>query len=132
MQNSVAVLLLLILTLFLANSNSEGSTLHKESWYASRDCTAINGVTGALAGNDDGTYSDCVALSVVIEYDFAKKWYECIAQAGHYGLQTGLIPICKLIVENEERDLKYVHRAKAWVKAYADRKIFIEIIDFSE
>lgn len=36
----------------------------------------------------DGTYSDCLSDTHIIEVDFSRKWAEAIGQALHYGLWT--------------------------------------------
>jgi len=52
---------------------------------------------------------DCVTDRYAIEVDFANKWKECISQGRWYGLQTGKISGCALIVgPNDSRYLAYI------------------------
>lgn len=52
---------------------------------------------------------DCLTDRYAVEFDFARKWKECISQARWYGLQTGKIPACALIVSpSDDRYLRYI------------------------
>ena len=80
-----------------------------ESYYRDMDCYERRGE--AEHRNPDGTYTDCLAGDVAIEYDFAREWYECISQAGHYALVLGeKRPLCVLIIV-KPTDKKYLERA---------------------
>lgn len=62
----------------------------------------------------DRTRVDCVAIidgkAYAIEFDFAKKWAEAIGQALYYGRMMNREPGIVLIVEDFEKDNKYIDR----------------------
>lgn len=47
-----------------------------------------------------------------MEVDFAPKWAECIGQSLHYGHKTHKQPACLLIMENPEKDIRYLKRLR--------------------
>ena len=59
----------------------------------------------------DATRVDIVTDDLAIEIDFARKWYEAIGQACHYGSSLKKKPAILLIVRSPE-DEKYVAAAK--------------------
>ena len=60
----------------------------------------------------DKTRVDCLTDTLAVEVDFANKWAECIGQAIYYGKMTNKQPACLLIMENGEKDLKYLKRLR--------------------
>lgn len=61
---------------------------------------------------NDNTRVDCLTDTLAVEVDFAPKWAECIGQALHYGHKTHRQAACLLIIENPEKDLKYLRRLR--------------------
>ncbi len=61
---------------------------------------------------------DCVTKTHAIEFDFAPKWAESIGQALYYGRVLHKTPGIVLIIENAEKDQKYVNRVKAVAELY--------------
>ena len=61
---------------------------------------------------------DCVTKTHAIEFDFAPKWAESIGQALYYGRVLHKTPGIVLIIENAEKDLKYINRVKAVAEIY--------------
>lgn len=59
---------------------------------------------------DDKTRIDCLLPKYAVEFDFANKWAECIGQSLYYGIKTNRTPACVLIMENGQKDLKYLNR----------------------
>ena len=59
---------------------------------------------------NDKTRVDCLTPTLAVEIDFANKWAECIGQALYYGKMTNRQPACVLIMENPEKDTKYLNR----------------------
>lgn len=61
---------------------------------------------------------DCVTETHAIEFDFAHKWAESIGQALYYAevlqKEAGIV----LIVENEEKDQRYIERIKTVAKKH--------------
>ena len=55
---------------------------------------------------------DCLLPDLAVEFDFANKWAECIGQAIYYGKMTDRQAACVLIMENGEKDLKYLKRLR--------------------
>ena len=55
---------------------------------------------------------DCVTATHAIEFDFAPKWAESIGQALYYGEVLQKQPGIVLIIENLEKDQKYINRVK--------------------
>ena len=99
-----------LLILLLANLALpvQAKRLHKEVYYQDIWCTANNGVAEYVL--EDYTRVDCLTQSEAVEFDFANKWAECIGQALYYGLMTNRTASCALIMENPERDEKYLKR----------------------
>ena len=62
----------------------------------------------------DRTRVDCVVdmdgVAYAIEFDFAKKWAEAIGQALYYGRMMNREPGIVLIVEDFNKDKKYIDR----------------------
>lgn len=82
-------------------------------------CSAHKGVMEYRL--NDNTRVDCLTDTLAVEFDFANKWAECIGQALYYGQKTGKTPACVLIMEDEEKDLKYLRRLRYAV--YNKKKI---------
>lgn len=61
---------------------------------------------------------DCVTKTHAIEFDFAPKWAESIGQALYYGRVLNKTPGIVLIIENAEKDQKYINRVKAVAEIY--------------
>ena len=61
---------------------------------------------------------DCVTGPHAIEFDFASKWAESIGQALYYAHVTGLKPGIVLILENPQKEQKYLARVNAVAKKY--------------
>lgn len=99
---------LLILLLASIALPVQAKRLHKEVYYQDIWCTANNGVTEYVL--EDNTRVDCLTQSEAVEFDFANKWAECIGQALYYGLMTNRTASCALIMENPEREEKYLKR----------------------
>lgn len=96
-----------------------------ESYYRDYHCNLYNGIPEYR--NNDGTYTDCLTSYAAIEYDFARKWYECLTQAGHYSLENNKPAICILIMLKEKDD-KYLLRAIRFKSKYLHTPISIQVI----
>ena len=92
---------------------------HPEKYYQKQWCDKKGGITEYRL--NDGTRVDCLLPNMAVEFDFAPKWAECIGQALYYGKMTNRTPACVLIIENPERDLKYIKRLRNTV--YNRKKI---------
>lgn len=110
-----------ILTIILLTSTTRcyAKHLYTEKEYQAAWCKAHNGVMEHRL--NDKTRVDCLTDTLAVEVDFAPKWHECIGQALYYGRKTKRTPACVLIMENEEKDLKYLRRLRYSV--YDKKKI---------
>ena len=70
---------------------------------------------------NDKTRVDCLLPDMAVEFDFAPKWAECIGQAIYYGKKTKRIPACVLIIENPEKEAKYLYKLRYAI--YKKKKI---------
>ncbi len=82
--------------------------LHKEKVYQEHFCKQLGGITEYRL--DDKTRVDCLVDEYAIEVDFAQKWAESIGQSLYYAAKTSRKPAVLLILEDQEKDLKYLHR----------------------
>ncbi len=109
----------LVLTLSL-----EAKHLHKEKVYQEHFCKAYEGITEYRL--KDKTRVDCLLQDYAIEVDFAQKWAESIGQSLYYAVQTSRKPAVLLIMEDKEKDQKYLDRLENVSKTH---DISIWIID---
>lgn len=61
---------------------------------------------------------DCVTATHAIEFDFAPKWAESIGQALYYAKILKKAPGIVLIIENKDKDQKYINRVKLVAECY--------------
>jgi len=76
--------------------------------------------------NSDNTRIDCLTDSEAIEFDYGKKWAECVSQALYYGKLTKKQPVCALILDTDEK--RYLQRAKN-LKSTKPQELKIIIIE---
>lgn len=108
---------LLISTLILFNSLAyAGGHLHKEKDYQNAWCAEYSGITEYVL--DDGARVDCLTCEYAIEFDFAEKWAEAIGQALYYATKTGKKPGVVLIMEDPEKEKRYLLRLHAVCDRY--------------
>lgn len=84
--------------------------IYPEKVYQAQWCNAHNGIMEYRLS--DKTRVDCLTDTLAVEFDFANKWAECVGQSLYYGRQTNKQPACVLIIENGEKDLKYLYRLR--------------------
>jgi hypothetical protein len=104
-----------ILAVFLLLSGyafSKETTHHTEKEYVDKFCIGSKEV---ILSNR--SRMDCGLERYAIEYDFAKKWTECLGQALEYAYLTEKVPGCVLILKSK-RDWRFVKRMKATVNAW--------------
>jgi len=82
--------------------------LHKEVYYQNIFAETFNGKTEVVL--EDRTRVDIVTSNYAIEVDFSTKWAESIGQALFYSLMTEKKPGVLLIMEDPEKDKKYLKR----------------------
>ena len=64
----------------------------------------------------DGTRVDCLTDTHAIEFDFGSKWAESAGQALYYSAMTGKKAGIVLIMEDPEKDQKYLDRLKKLIE----------------
>ena len=99
---------LLFLIISLAYSQSVFAHYYLEKEYQNQWCKAHNGETEVRLS--DRTRIDCLTEEYAIEFDFATKWAESIGQSLYYANCTGKKAGVVLIIENPQKDYKYLDR----------------------
>ena len=84
--------------------------LQLESEYQKQWCDKKGGQLEYVLKN--GGRVDCLTDKLAVEVDFAPKWHECIGQALYYAAQTNRTPACVLIMENPQKDIRYVYKLR--------------------
>ena len=102
--------LFFIIFLFLLPPAVQARRLYLESEYQALWCGKRGGVIEYRL--NDKTRVDCLLPNLAVEVDFANKWAECIGQALYYGKITNRQAACVLIIENPEKDIKYLNRLR--------------------
>lgn len=103
-------LIYLGLILILTTSFASAKRLYPESEYQQYWCNKRGGVMEYKL--NDKTRVDCLLPDLAVEFDFANKWAECIGQALYYSKMTNRQAACVLIMENPEKDTKYLNRLR--------------------
>jgi hypothetical protein len=73
-----------------------------EKYYQTIHCNKLNGKIEYRL--EDGTRIDCLTENKAIEYDWAKKWAECVGQSLYYAAKKEKGPGCALIGTKKELD----------------------------
>lgn len=100
--------IIFIILLFLISLPAYAKRLHYEATYQNKWCSEMCGKQEYEL--DDKTRVDCLTKTHAIEFDFANKVYEGIGQSLYYGIKTKKKPGIVLIVENPEKEQKYIKR----------------------
>jgi|GEM_PF-2278736 len=100
-------------SLMVGPDSGQARSAHNEAWYQDIWCAQHNGETGITL--DDGTRADCVTDTHIIEFDFADKWYQSVAQSLHYSMHYSAArkPGIVLIIEDPVKGEKYWQRLNA-------------------
>lgn len=98
----------LFVFILLYTSIVSAGHLHKEKVYQEHFCKQLGGITEYRL--KDQTRVDCLVDEYAIEVDFAAKWAESIGQSLYYASQTSRKPAVLLIIEDDEKDMKYLRR----------------------
>ena len=107
--------------ILLTISTQTQAHLNLESYYQNEFCTGMD--TEVVMS--DGTRADCVGIGIVIEVDFAEKWYQAVGQSLAYANLTGLHPVIVLIVE-DDKDCKHISRLYAVLPTIMPKIVTIE------
>ncbi len=89
---------------------------YKEKDYQNIWCGVNNGEKEVVL--PDMSRVDCVTQTHAVEFDFAKKWSESIGQSLYYSSVLGKSPAVVLIIENPEKDARYLRRLETVAKKY--------------
>lgn len=115
MRNLISILLVLSIA-SCAFAQTPKNHQYFEKDYQKVWCDAHCGNTEVILS--DRARVDCVTATHAIEFDFAPKWAESIGQALYYGYALNKKPGIVLIIENKEKDQKYINRVKAVAEIY--------------
>ena len=119
MNKLTKIIATFFIIIFFSTLQGNSKHLHQEKEYQFQWCNARGGITEYVL--NDKTRIDCLLPEMAVEVDFAHKWHECIGQALYYAKKTRRTPACLLIMENGEKDLKYLYRLRYTV--YNKKKI---------
>jgi hypothetical protein len=100
-------LFLTLITLLLM-SCVPAKFLRHEAGYQKAWCDQKDGITEYRL--PDGARVDCLLDDYAVQFDFAEKWEDAISQANRYADVTGRDPGVVLIMEDAEKDYKYLLR----------------------
>lgn len=81
--------------------------MNPESYYQNKWCDDHSGKVEHVL--QDKTRVDCLTQEYAVEVEFADKWYE-VGQALFYAQMTNKKPGVVLIMENPEKEYKYLIR----------------------
>jgi|GEM_PF-2525149 len=99
---------------FSAISSAYAKRAYAEAKYQKKWCMDQKGRAEVVMRNR--TRCDCVTDDYAVEFDFADKWAEAIGQSLHYSTKTGKKAGIVLIMENQEKDRKYLARLEDTIK----------------
>ncbi len=104
--------------IILLTGGSNCFAVHKylEKEYQNKWCSDNNGVMEYRL--NDTTRIDCLTQNYAIEFDFANKWAEAIGQSLYYSLCTNKKAGIVLILENGQKDVKYLNRLNKVANKY--------------
>lgn len=109
MRIFLAVLISIMMAMPLYAQSNNRTFYERE--YQNAWCETNNGSQEVVL--QDKARADCVTSTHAIEFDFANKWAESIGQALYYGISLNKNPGIVLIMEDEDRDLRYLKRVQA-------------------
>ena len=95
---------------FLVLFSLQAKHLNKEKVYQEHFCNHFGGIMEYRL--KDRTRVDCLLDEYAIEVDFAQKWAESIGQSLYYASQTSRKAAVLLIIEDTQKDKKYLDRLK--------------------
>lgn len=105
-----------IFILFFFQIPTLSAHTHMEKEYQFKWCSLNNGnIEYKLP---DSTRIDCLTSEYAIEFDFASKWAESVGQSLFYAMSTNKKPGIVLIMENPEKDEKYLKRLQKLANTY--------------
>lgn len=112
----LTLLLLTIVTHTIFSPEAYALRLYPEREYQVAWCSDKNGKSEVVL--QDKTRVDCVVNNYAIEFDFANKWSEAVGQSLYYAHVLKKTPAIVLILENKNKDSKYLERLNKIAPAY--------------
>ena len=121
MNKGLLISLVVMLLLGTGSGLGWGSSIyhrhrHHERYYQKIFCSALGGQVEYVL--PDHTRVDCLLPDYAIEVDFAPKWAESVGQALYYARETHKRPGVLLILEDPERDMRYLRRLRILARQY--------------
>lgn len=110
--SATVIIVFIVMALGSFSPFAIGDEKINEAWYVKRFCTGTVEYRLPDAGR-----VDCLEDEYAIEYDYAKKWSECIGQALEYGRVTKRKAACALILK-EKGDFKHYHKMVLNIEHY--------------
>ena len=112
---AIAIFLVGLVSLICV-SNANAARLHPEAWYQDQFCARPGWEKEHIL--PDRARIDCLTPTHAFEVDFADKWAEGIGQALYYASQTDKVAGLVIIIEDPERDVRYLRRIKETLQHY--------------
>lgn len=106
----------IIIFLFFFQIPTHSAHTHLEHEYQTKWCNLNEGNLEYRL--PDSTRIDCLTSEYAIEFDFANKWAESVGQSLYYAMSTTRKPGVVLIMENYNKDLKYLKRLQKLADIY--------------
>lgn len=100
----------MLLLLMPAQAAAANESLFPKKHYQEAWCKAFKGKVNVPM--EDGGTADCITKEYAAQIDFAPNWKEAVAQSVLYAIQTDKKPAVVLIIENPERELRYLQQLK--------------------
>jgi hypothetical protein len=116
-REAIFVLALNLFVIFVLAANAFAKPhQHLEKEYQQAWCAEQSGTLEVVL--EDSARVDCVTSEYAVEFDFAGKWAESIGQSLYYGLKLKMKPAVVLILENGEKDERFLKRLQTVAKAH--------------
>ncbi len=128
MKNYLFIILSILFTFI--QSNAYAARAHLEKEYQNAWCKKNNGIQEVILY--DKARVDCLTKTHAIEFDFASKWGESIGQALYYSTVTKKYPGVVLIMENPQKDKKYLNRLNTVAQKYGIKVWTMEPSDLKQ
>lgn len=127
-MKKISVVIVLFLLVF-TSLKCDAKRQYPEKYYQNLWCSTWNGKQEVELF--DYTRVDCITKNYAVEFDFAKKWAECLGQALHYGDITGKKPACILIIENP-KDYARLYKTKPTFNRHGVMLWYMQAPDYKE
>ena len=103
-------LVMLLLLMPAQAATAAEKSLFPKKHYQEAWCKAFKGKVDVVM--EDGGIADCITEEFAAEIDFAPNWKEAVAQSVIYAIMADKKPAVVLIIENPERELRYLQQLK--------------------